>query len=241
MDWHEIKETLCAAREWTPVQDGYRVLSDTLMPSGGLIYVYIQMRGGHLFMHDDGAAFDEIARMGAEMSTASGVRRLLSETNFRLTPKGEICRDGIAPTDVAVGISLVADASLRAATFMLARAKVRIGQPLDSRVKAALRQRFPGGTADFRFDGKAKQQKFDFGMEVDGETILVDAVSPDISSVNSAIVKSLDAKSAPNSRARPILVYDERDRWHADAMNLLGMAGERMEFKRVAEGLLKAA
>lgn len=240
MDWQAIKETLCAARDFSPVRDGYRVLADTMLPSGALIHVHMQMREGHLFMHDDGAAFDELPRVGAELSSAHGVRKFLSETNFGLTPKGEIFRDKIAMEDVAVGVSLVADASLRAATFMLSRAKVRAGQPLDARVKAALRQRFPGGSADYRFAGLAKQQKFDFGMELDGQIILVDAVSPDISSVNSAIVKSLDAKGAPNSRVRPILVYDERDHWPSDAMNLLGLAGERMEFKRVAEGQLAA-
>ena len=83
----------------------------------------------------------------------------------------------------------------------------------------------------------------DFGFDHEGETVLVDAVSPDISSVNAAIVKSLDAKQAATGRARPILVFDERDNWPTDAMNLLAMAGgERMSFQRVASGrMLEAA
>src|SRR5690606_14850305 len=99
--------------------------------------------------------------------------------------------------------------SLRAANFMLAHAKVKTGQPLDVRLKNSLIRRYPAGRADFRIDGKARQQKFDFGIQTDSEVIVLDAVSPDLSSVNAAIVKSLDALQSPDVRARPILVYDD--------------------------------
>ncbi|QZP07799.1 hypothetical protein [Caenibius sp. WL] len=242
MDWQEIKEALCASRDFTPVHDGVRVLADTMMPSGLLIHIHIQMRDGLLFMHDNGAAFDELSQHGKSFPAVGHVRRLLTETGFRLTPEGEIFRDRIKLNDVGIGVALVADASLRAAQYMLAHSKVRVGQPLDVRVRDALRQRFPEGTPNFKFTGHAKQQTFDFGIEQDGEVILVDAVSPDSSSVNAAIVKSLDVVRAQELRARPILVYDERDGWTSDAMNLLGMAaGERMSFARVSEGRLLAA
>lgn len=241
--WEEIKAALCAARDFTAVHDGFRVLADTMMPSGMLIHVHMQMRDGLLFMHDNGASFDELARHGAECRAAAPVRRLLAETNFRLTPEGLIFRDGVAPDKVGTGVALVADASLRAAQYMLAHSKVRVGRPLDVRVRDALRQRFPQGMSHFKFTGHARQQTFDFGFDHEGETILVDAVSPDISSVNAAIVKSLDAKQASTGRARPILVFDERDNWPTDAMNLLAIAGsERMSFQRVAAGrILEAA
>lgn len=242
MDWLEIKEALCAARDFTSVRDGVRVLSDTMMPSGMLIYVHMQMRGEKLFMHDNGAAFDELAQHGRQSKTATPVRRLLSETGFGLTAEGQIFRDGIAPKEVGGGVSLIADASLRAAQYMLAHSKARIGQPLDVRVRDALHRRFPGGELNIRFTGLARQQTFDFGLRDGNETILVDAVSPDLSSVNAAIVKSLDVARAPDARVRPILVYDANDVWTSDAMNLLAMApGERMSFERVSEGRLLAA
>lgn len=241
MGWQEIKEALCASRDFKQVRDGYSVLADTMMPSGMLIRVHIQLRDGLLFLHDNGAAFDEIACHGVECRNPSPVRAMLSETRFRLTPEGQIFRDAVKPDDVGAGVSMIADASLRAAQYMLAHNKARIGKPLDVRVREALRLRFPDGMVQYRFVGQSRQQTFDYGFEYDQQTILVDAVQPDLSSVNSAIVKSLDALRAPNGRARPILIYDEADHWPSDMLNLLGMAGERVSYKRIEQGRLLAA
>lgn len=241
MDWLEIKAALCASRDITPVRDGLSVLADTMMPSGLLIRVHIQLRNGQLFMHDNGAAFDELAQHGGECKNSASVKNMLAATNFRLTAEGQIFRDAMPPSDVGSGVALVADASQRAAQFMISHCKVRIGQPLDVRVRDALRRRFPQGTPKFRYEGHARQQTFDFGFEHEGQVILVDAVSPDRSSVNSAIVKSIDARNAIDSRARPILVYDDADHWPSDTLNLLAMAGERVSYKTIAEGRLLAA
>lgn len=238
MDWQEIKAALCASRDFKQVPDGYSVIADTMMPSGLIIRVHLQLRNGRLFMHDNGAAFDELACTGAECRSASAVRNMLSETKFGLSNDGKVFRDDIDPVNVGTGVAMVADASFRAAAFMLAHAKVKVGQPLDVRVRNALRQRYPQGTPKYRFDGEARQQTFDFGFEYDGRTVLVDAVTPDLTSVNAAIVKSLDAMHAPQSNARPILIYDESDHWTSDHLNLLKLGGERVSFKRVAEGRL---
>lgn len=241
MQWQEIKEALCAARDFTPVHDGVRVLADTLMPSGMLIYVHMQMRDGLLYMHDNGAAFHELAQYGKHLKSTVPLRAYLRETGFALTPEGQIYRNRIPAEDVAGGVSLVADASLRAAQYMLAHSRSRVGQPLDVRVRNALHQRFPEGKMNIRLAGLAKQQQFDFGLRQGNDLIVVDAVSPDASSVHAAIVKSLDVARAPNIQVRPILVYDEKDGWSSDAMNLLSMAaGQRMSFERVAEGRLAA-
>jgi len=241
MDWQEIKAALCASRDFTQVHDGYSVLADTMMPSGMLIRVHIQLRDGLLHMHDDGAAFDELACHGAECRNQTSVRTMLAETKFRLTPEGQIFRDGVEPAHVGAGVALVADASLRAAQFMLSHSKVRLGLPLDVRVRDALKARFPAGRTQYPFAGHSRQQTFDFGLQHQERVILVDAVRPDASSVNSSIMKSMDAVRAAGSTARPILVYDEADRWPSDMLNLLAMAGERMSFKRVTEGELLAA
>lgn len=237
MDWQEIRRALCDARSFKPVHDGHSVRADTIMPSGAVIRVHIQLRGGLLSIHDNGAAFDELARHGGELKSNAGVKRMLAETNFELMPTGEIFRHGFNPQDVGLGVALVADASFRAANFMLAHAKVSTGLPLDVRLKNAMLKRYPKGRADFKVDGKARLQKFDFGLQAENELVVLEAVSPDLSSVNAAIVKSLDVKQSADVRARPIMVYDDsQDHWPADAMNLLAMAGERVSFRSLDAG-----
>ena len=63
--------------------------------------------------------------------------------------------------------------------------------------------------------------------------MLVQAVSPDMSSVSSAVLKALDAKQAPNVRVRPILVFDRKAGWNSSELNMLELGGEGMEFERL--------
>ncbi|HUD91233.1 hypothetical protein [Sphingobium sp.] len=237
MDWQEIRQALCDARGFKPVHDGHSVRADTMMPSGAVIRLHIQFRDGKISVHDNGASFDELARHGGELKSNVGVKRMLAETNFELMPTGEIFRHGFEPKQVGLAVALVADASLRAANFMLAHAKVKTGLPLDVRLKNTMLRRYPAGRADFKVDGKARLQKFDFGLQTENEVVVLEAVSPDLSSVNAAIVKSLDVRQSVEVRARPIMVYDDsQDHWPADAMNLLAMAGERVSFRSLDAG-----
>ena len=197
------------------------------MPSGGLVWVTIQARGDLYTAHDGGAAFDELARQAAEVSSFVGLRKMLSETNFRLTDDGVIWCDGLSQEAVADCASFVGDASLRAAQYLLANSSVPGGARLDSRVKDALRLRYPEGHPDFVLQGLNRQHTFDFGVTLRDEIIVVQAVTPEAGSISAAIVKGLDATKAPNIRVRPVFIYDPADDWGSDRLNMLGLAGAR--------------
>lgn len=200
-------------------------MADTMMPSGHAIQIYMRSDHGKLVLHDDGAAFDELAAHGREAASLSGVRAMLSEVDLRLDENGTIFMDRLEPEKVAVGIAVLADASLRAAQFMLARSKVRRPETLDRTVQDRLRVFFPEGRPNFHFHGRSRQHKFDFGVTTDAGTFLVDAVTPDASSVNAAVVKTMDVLRSTEERARPILVYDRNDGWKSGLLELLTMGG----------------
>lgn len=242
MDWQAIRQAICEGRRFEETQKGRSVVADTMMPSGHVIRIYMRADHDKLVLHDDGAAFDELAAQGREATSLSGVRHLLSEIDLRLDETGTIFMDRLDPANVAAGIAILADASLRAAQFMLARSRPRRGMALDKALQDRLRVAFPDGRPNFRFNGRSRQHKFDFGMARDGQTILVDAVTPDASSVNAAVVKTLDALRSTDEKARPILVYDAKDGWRSDMLGLLTMGGgEYMSIDAVNEGRLLAA
>lgn len=242
MDWQDIRKALCDARRFEPARDGFALRADTMMPSGAVITIHVQMRNNLLSLHDNGAAFDELVRHGRSVKSIGGVQRMLTETGFELQPTGEIFRHNVNPVDVALGVSLLADASLRAAQYLLSRSKAKIGLPLDVRLKEVLAIRYPNGHADFKVEGMARQQKFDFGIRTNAGIIVLEAVTPDPSSVNAAIVKSLDAAQSAAERTRPILVYDDdQDDWPSDTMGLLGIAKERASFRSLRDGQFKLA
>lgn len=234
MDWQRIKSILCEARRFSAGDDGALVLSDTLMPSGGLIHIHFQARTDYLFVHDNGAAFDELARHGTEIRNLRGVRAMLAETGHNLSDDGVISLNRVPPEQAHDALVSVADASVRAATYMVARGKVPRSPPLDRRLQNAMRLRFPHGHANFAFEGRHRQHTFDFGVVEPERTILLQAVSPEQSSIASAVLKSLDAK-ATGSNVVAISVYDPADPWQSGALNMLGLAGPRIEIKAIAE------
>lgn len=225
MDWQRVKSVICEGRDFSLNEEGCRVLSDTLMPSGALIYVHLQSKFDHLTAHDGGAAFDELNRHGGVIKSLTGLRNMLSATNFRVAEDGAIWRERVSVEQAFDVISMVADASVRAAHFLLDHAKLPAAQPLDSRLKDVLRVRYPQGRPNYTFQGKNRQHTFDFGAVVGEQIILVQAVTPDSSSVSSAIVKGLDAKQAEGSNVVPLFVYDPEDRWPSDTLSMLQLGG----------------
>ncbi|WP_125997841.1 hypothetical protein [Sphingobium yanoikuyae] len=240
MDWQSVKSAICEGRRFTQTAEGCSVLSDTLMPSGGLIKVHFVAKTDHLMAHDGGAAFDELARHAVEISSMRGVRRLLSETNFNLSDDGIIWRDRFSIEEAPIAVSLIADASLRAASYMMAKGKVSGGIPLDERLRDELRRRFPNGHPNYEFAGKHRQHKFDFGMQDGSRTILVQSVNPEQSSIASAILKGLDVK-AESSNVVPIFVFDRNDRWSSGSLGMLDLGGRSMEIDAALGGQLLAA
>lgn len=241
MDWQRVKSVICEGRRFTLTDGGCRVLADTIMPSGGLIYVHLQSRVDDLSAHDNGAAFDELSRHGGTISGLSGLRRLLAETNFRVTDDGVIWRDHIAIDKAANAITMIADASFRAATYLLDHATLKTGIPLNERVKRALHLRFPQGRENFTFEGKHRQHTFDYGFAVDGSVYLVQSVNPDPQSVSAAIVKGLDAREGDKANVVPIFAYDPADRWPSGSLGMLDLGGYGMTVEALKQSALPLA
>jgi len=241
MDWDKIKDIICAGRDFKVTDDGCSVLSDVIFPSGGLIRVHLQMRTDHLMAHDGGAAFDELARNSIEVQSMHGVRKMLGDSGLKLSDQGVIWADRLTVDQAHAAVILVADGSARAASFMESRASKKRDDPLDVRVRRGLRARFPDGRERFEFAGRHKQHMFDFGMKSGDHLILVQSVSPESSSISSAIVKALDAKAAEGSNVVPILVFDQNEHWNSGSLGMLEIGGRPVEVGAAISGHLPLA
>lgn len=242
MDWAKIRRSICDARRFRITPEGMSLIADTIMPSGMIIRVHIQPDHNKFTLHDGGAAFDELARSGRAVSSMVGVRRLLAEINLRMTDDGEIFMDQVEEDQLGVAISVLADASFRAASFLAAHSKAQRASPLDRQLRDLLRLRHQNGVSNTRIQGRNRQHKFDFSFETRGQTIAVDAVTPDITAINAAVVKTLDVLQSPDRLVKPVLVYDADDNWNSALLNTLAMGGgEYVSFNAVREGLQLAA
>jgi hypothetical protein len=227
-DWQAIRTAICEGRRFALTEQGAKVMADTIMPSGMAINIHIEQRASGLFLHDGCAAFDELARHGLGFSKDGLLAGMLRKTNFGVS-EGMIFRDKVAMTNIAVGIAITADASFRAATYMLENADSPKVKALDVRVRDALRLRYPMGRPNFVVEGKNRQHTFDFGVVLNGETVLVEAVIPDAASINAAIVKALDVAQSDTIKARPVFVYDPLARWKSGQLSLLNLGGRSIE------------
>lgn len=236
MDWADVRRQICEARRFTEVDQGVRVVSDAIMPSGAAVYIHFHARSDHLSAHDGGAAFDELARHAADVRSMAGVRKLLANGPFRVADDGKIWLERIAVADAGLAIAFISDASVRAAHHLLSRAHAGLKLKLDTRVKSKLRELYGNGQVDFTIQGLHRQHTFDFGVNLEGHTIVVEAVTPEQSSVASAVVKGIDAQKSehPRSSIEPIFVIDEDDDWPSDMLNLLSLGGRRITFDRLA-------
>lgn len=241
MDWQLVKEALCAGRRFTHTQPGFSALADTMMPSGASIEIFMQPDHEFLKLHDNGAAFDELARTGREIRSTVGLRRLVEASGCRLSENGQIFLDRLEPEKVGVGFAILADCSLRSAHYLIEHSTIMKRVALDARVKEALLARFPDGRPNWTVQGAKRQHRFDFGVLLDGETVVVQTVTPDSSSISSAIVKGLDARAAPNTKVRPVLVYDADDHWSGENLAMLAYGGEPISADRAMQGRLSLA
>ncbi len=241
MDWQLVKSIICDGRGFSVDGNTCQVLADTLMPSGALIHIHLQAKTDHLMAHDGGGAFDELSRHAVDIRSLRGVRAMLSEVGFKVSDSGVIYRDRFPVEKAHDAICLTADASFRAASFMLAHGKVSGNVPLDRKLQDAMRARFPHGHANFTFAGKHRQHKFDFGFEDHGKTVLLQSVNPEQSSISSAIVKGLDATASGESNVVPIFVFDPADEWSSGSLNMLALGGRQVEIGAIQRGELLAA
>ena len=231
-DWQAIRTAICEGRRFALTEQGAKVLSDTIMPSGMAISIHIEQRSSGLFLHDGCAAFDELARHGLGFSKDGLLASMLRKTNFGVS-EGMVYRERVPLDDIAVGIAITADASFRAATYMLENADAPKVKPLDVRVRDALRLRYPMGRPNFVVEGKNRQHTFDFGVVIDGETVLVEAVVPESAAINAAIVKALDVAGSDTIKARSVFVYDPLARWKSGQLSLLNLGGQPIEADRL--------
>lgn len=241
MDWQSVKEALCAGRRFTQTQPGYSAMADTMMPSGATIEIFMQPDHEFLKLHDNGAAFDELARTGREVRSTAGLRRLVESSGCRLSTNGQIFLDRLEPEKVSAGFAILADCSLRSAHYLIEHSTFMKRVALDVRVKEALLSHFPEGRPNWTVQGAKRQHRFDFGVHLDGETVVVQTVTPDSSSISSAIVKGLDARAAPNAKVRPVLVYDAGDHWSGENLAMLAYGGEPISTDRALQGRLSLA
>lgn len=226
--------------------DGSRVRITThcLYPSNAAVNVYIEGRKEHFVVHDAGGAVGELAGAGGQIQHPS---RLLSPL---LVPMGlSVSEDGAIFGQAAPGASLMAvivlvgNTSKEAADFLIHRHKPP-RRNLNALVEQLLDNEFPK-----RWDRKTailgasnKRHRFDYVVHLDDQRqLLMDVVSPEASSINSAIVSHLDVRNAGSKKFEHRIVYDDAAEWKSADLALVRVGARPVPFSHLSEALERLA
>lgn len=217
-----------------------RVPTSCLYPSNSIVTVFVEAKLDDLIVHDDGRALDELAASDLAFGhPIKALSQLVRKAGLSVTASGAIVSKRLKIEEVAGAIAIVANASRDGASYLIDHARVpRVN--FREGVERELDKRFPKlWKRNRRTPGEStKVHRFDYGVELPGgRLLLVDAVVPDSSSINAAVVANLDVAHARSLKIESRIVYDDREKWKASDLSILRVGARTVPFSSFAQTL----
>ncbi len=228
-----------------------------LYPSNGVVRVYVS-GGGVMFVsdgraefkvHDGGGALDEFeAGGGYVLDEVSIIRGIARAQGLNATNEGVIFSPPVTVDQLVGTIALVANSSKESAHALVDR---HHGKPKKNFREALARiidiERARGIFVEVSSKravsgASSKQHKFDYEFTLSGKRrLLLDAVCPEASSINSVLAANIDVKQADPENTLQRIVYDDEDNWKAADLSLLGIGATVVPFTKLRPVLERLA
>ncbi|HEY0832508.1 MAG TPA: hypothetical protein VGE72_01255 [Azospirillum sp.] len=200
------------------------------------------VRGGAnaFTVSDDGGAIAAIEGAGVDLVSGDNALRKYVRTQGLKVESGAIVSPRVTADQLPVAILLVANASQEAAHRELERRKLRPTRDFKHMLETLLFQRFPDRTDKDRvvIGESTRQYKFDYAVRApDGRVLLVDAVTPDYSSIASSVLSNLDVKNLNDNSIVQRIVYDDALPWKAEDLVLLQNGAPTVPYSEFSRSL----
>jgi len=233
--WPEIRE-----------QDG-RVLVPThcIYPSNGVVTVVVEGGASHFRVHDDGAALEELDATGGIVTYPIAIMRSATrQQGLEVSDAGVIFSPLVGVDDLPAIISLIANGSKEAAHRLIDRMTPRPRRNFRLELEKLLELEFGHITLrrSSAVSGLHKPHRFDYVVHISEQRkLLLDAVTPEASSINAAVVAHLDVKQAQLPNVIQRIVYDDEEKWRAEDLSLLSVGAPAVAFSQAREVLKRVA
>lgn len=224
---------------------GVMVSTDCLYPSMSSVVVFVEGGKENFIVHDGLGAIREAAASNVRFERADRIiRPIVAGFGLSVSQNGTITSRNAPETDIGALVLMVANASRDAANALLARYKPVVSRSAKEVVRDILHKRFSEPRIHHRVsvDGESKRHLFDYAVDLEnGTRLLLDIVSPDASSVNSAVVASFDIakRSAGDQKVISRIVYDDAQNWNPQDLALLGAVGRPVKLSRFPDTIDK--
>ncbi|MGY3575297.1 DUF1829 domain-containing protein [Bradyrhizobium sp. USDA 4504] len=221
---------------------GSRVFVPTLStyPSNAVVYVTIE-GGNDVFVVSDGAgAVETLHGAGGHKVAAHKLLQVLlrGQGNLRVDKSGAIYTSPVRRSELTAAISLIAETSVRCSEILLRNFKPErhsdFRKEIGDKLQVQFRDAFKAG--GHMPGASTKVHKFDFLIRrPSGTMIVMDAVVPDSSSVNAALVSHLDLKRAKRADVQQAIIYDDTQDWRSSDLALLTIAAPPIAYSHWAD------
>jgi hypothetical protein len=230
--------------EWgKPTLSGDRLIVPTFAtyPSNSLVQAYVEGGRDRFVVSDGGGALKVVLGMGSASRT---VHKLLSSfakgTSVKVNSSGWIFLGGVTLKNLTSAISIVAEASREAAVLLLKHFNPKPAIDFRRDIEALLDIRFHDSVQKkgHLTGASNKLHSFDYLVRVNDNTLLaLDAVVPDPSSINAAVVSHMDVKATRRLDVRQMIIYDDDDNWSAADLALLSIGAPSARFSSFSKAL----
>ena len=219
--------------------DSVEVLIQTqcLYPSNGFVKVAIEGGATTWRVHDCRGALDEYMAIGSVTPPNLGAaRHIARRQGLSIDVAGRVVAPLVSADRLISAIIMTANVSKEIAHHFVERFRPEFHRDLRSVLEELLERRFPHEMRreETVVGHSNKQHKFDFSVRLPHEKrLLLDAVTPEASSINAAVVAHLDVAAANLPGVFQRLVYDEDARWKSSDLALLTVGAKVVSLKRL--------
>lgn len=238
-----LREGLTEITRLTPVSGGFRVTTQCMYPSNGLVQVTVRGGAQTIMASDEGGALGEALSAGIPKRRDSALMHLVKDQGL-LIEHGIIFTPRMPLEAAPLAVLLVANASQEVARWLYDNTKLKRPRNFKALLAEFLNRRFRDQVShDATIVGQStKTHKFanivSFG---DGRRLIVDPVSNEPGSVNARVVANLDVKAIGDPLLYQRIVYDEEEQWKTSDLNLLQVGGTVVRFSQSAEVIERIA
>lgn len=244
-----IDETVRSAMaKWPgPEISGSRIAVHThcLYPSNGVVVVFVEGGFQQFQVHDDGGALDELISSGGGLRDAVRILRgVAGRQGLLVSDTGVIRSPRIGESDLTSTICLVANVSKDAATELVDRIRAPVRHNFREELERMLKMEFGEERIQkVAIVGRSnKPHKFDYVIRLrEDRQLLIDAVTPEPSSISAAVVSHLDVRETKRRDLIQRIVYDDDESWAAADLSILSMGAPVVAFRFAREALKRVA
>ena len=212
-------------------------------PSNACVQVFVEGGSDNFVVSDGGGALQVASTLGlGDLDIEKHLRAAARNGCALVNSSGWIFARGATRDSLTSYVSTIAECS-KAAAVSCARhfkpdAKVSFKREVAEELVLSFHKRLERKVTLIGHSNKP--HKFDFGLRGGGDQIIViDAVTPDANSINSAIVSHLDVTRANLPHVQQRVVYDDRYKWRAADLSLLTVGATPIGFTQAVSSLAR--